>query len=87
MSNFEEIQSTLTMKEWNIIEQKSGMAVTTLGDINEPKSGLLIALAYVWSKRSNPNFTYEEAENLTMGEVNELLGLNDSPKDEEPETK
>lgn len=77
---------TLTAGEMAIAEQKSGMAITALEDPNAPKIALLTALAWVVMKREDPKAKYEDAQNKTLSELMEVLGLGDD-EDENPTKK
>lgn len=77
---------TLTAGEMAVAEQKSGMAITALEDPNAPKIALLTALAWVVMKRENPKSKYEDAQNKTLNELMEVLGLGED-EDENPTSK
>lgn len=66
---------SMTMKEISIVEQKSGLSISAMEDPNAQKGLLLTALAWVVKKRDIATFSWEEAENLTLPEVLEVLGL------------
>lgn len=90
---FEELVGTLSMREWHIVEQKSGTGMGVLGDDapETQRAGFYTALSYVVKKRTDPTFKWTAAEDMTLAEVNAVLGLDtdddedqDSPKDESP---
>lgn len=85
MSKFEETYESLTMKELTIIEQKAGMGIGTLGEPEAPKAAMFTAMAWVIKKREQADFSFADAENLTQGEVNRILGLDEdeAPKAEQ----
>ena len=72
----------LTLGEMATVEKFSGQSIGALGDEDAPKSALFAALCYVIKKRENPEFTMDDANNLTMDEVTELLGLNDEDEED-----
>lgn len=71
----------LTIGEVATVEDMAGLPIAALGDPEKPKGKLMVALAYVINKRENPKYTKFEAEQLTMDEMTELLGMNE--EDEE----
>lgn len=74
---FDQIYKSLKMSELGLVESKSGMGIGSMSDMNLPKAALLTAMAWIVRKRENPTFTYEQAEDLTQSEVNEILGMDD----------
>lgn len=73
----------LTLGEIATVERISGRGVATLGDAEAPRGELLAALAFVIKKRENPKYTLEQAKELTMTDIEELLG--DGESDEKKE--
>lgn len=67
--------NSLKIGEVATVEDIAGLPISSLGDPNAPKGKLLVALAYVINKRNNPKYTQFEAEQLTMEEISNLLGL------------
>lgn len=73
--------SKLTLGEIAQIEDISGLPVSALADDDKPKAKSLIALAYVMTKRTNPQFTINEAEALTMEDLQAFMaGGDDTPE-------
>lgn len=66
--------NSLTVGEVAKIESLSGQAISALGDEDKPKGKIMAAFAFVIKYRENPKFTWENALELTLTEVNELLG-------------
>lgn len=62
------------MGEIDQIETISGQPFSKLGDEDAPKGRLFAALAFVATKRTNPAFTINEAEALTMADLGTILG-------------
>lgn len=87
MSKLEDVADQLTAKEWAIVETKSGQSMADLGDPHAPKTSLFIALAYVMGKRDGNPISYEDAENMTLPQLFERLGLNDDEDEEVTEGK
>jgi len=73
--------SKLTLGEYAQVEDLSGLPISAMADETKPKVKQQIALAYVIKKRSDPTFTYSQAEALTMNDLQELLG---SGEDDDP---
>lgn len=68
----------LTMGEIALIEKLGGQAISMIGEDEAPKGLPMAALAMVLKRRAGfPDFTWNDAKNLPMEEVNELLGNND----------
>jgi hypothetical protein len=80
MSKFD--TNSLTLGEVDIIETLSGQPIGAMADENRPKGKSLAALAYVVKRRSDPTFTFAQAQSLSMGDL-KGLGLSD---DETPAT-
>lgn len=75
--------STLTLGEVAFIEDLSGLSIGSIGDEEMPKGKALAAIATVLKRRSGfPDFKFNDALNLTMAEINELMGI-DEEEDEE----
>lgn len=71
----------LTLGEIAIVEQLSGHTFSDLANDESPKGMILSALAYVIKKRDIPDYTFDQAQKLTMEDINELMS------DDEPEKK
>ena len=72
----------LTLGEIATVERISGRAFADIADENAPKGELFSALAFVIKKRSEPSFTLEQAQNLTMGDIEKLLESDSDAKKE-----
>jgi hypothetical protein len=70
----------LTLGEVARIEEIAGQPVSLFADDAAPKGRLLIALAYVANRRHDPSYTLEQAEALTMPELQEVMGGDPDPK-------
>lgn len=81
--------NSLTMGEIAKIEELSGQPFTALEDDSLPKGNALAALAFVVKRREEKGFTWNQAQELTLTDVTDLLGLDveaepeddDDPKD------
>jgi hypothetical protein len=74
--------SNLTLGEIAKVEEVSGQALAQLSEDDAPKGRLLAALALVIKRRTNPKYSLEEAEALTMNDINALLSGDDEAKKE-----
>lgn len=72
----------LTLGEITQVENLSGRAFVDLSDEEAPKGALLTALAFVVKKRDNPSFSFEDAQKLTMADIEQILTPEDSEKKE-----
>lgn len=61
---------SLSIREIKMIETKAGMSFTRIGkalaDGEEPVGEILQVIAYMLKKRENPNFAFEDAEDLVI---------------------
>lgn len=75
----------LTLGEIELLEELTGKSLDEIVEVNTPKGRLMRALVYVFTKRTNPNFTFADTAKLTLDESVGMLGVNegaDDPKDE-----
>lgn len=73
----------LTLGEIGIIENMSGQPLAALSDSDKPKAKLMVALAYVIGRRGNQNYTFADAEAMTLEQITDMLDMGDDD-DEEP---
>lgn len=73
--------NNLTVGEAAKVEELSGQSLDSLAETNTPKVLSMAALAYVWKRRTDKAFSWNDALGLTMTEMRDTLGMND---DEEP---
>lgn len=71
----------LTLGEIAAVENLSGVAIDAITEAGTPKGKALAALAFVVKKRENPDFTFEDALNMSMDDAMALIGDDDDPKD------
>lgn len=71
---------SLTMGEIAKIEELSGQPISALGLEDAPKGKLMAAFALVVKRRTDPKFTLEMANNLTMDEITSLMSVDESAK-------
>lgn len=72
----------LVLGEVAKVEDLSGQSISVLGKEEAPKGLLLAAIAFVWKKRSQPDFTWNDALGLTLDEANDILGLTADEEEE-----
>jgi hypothetical protein len=63
-----------TLREMNELETLIGRSLKSVGDDDALIAGLTTAMAYIVKKRDNPEFTYEQALDLTFAEATALMG-------------
>lgn len=63
-----------TIRELNFIENTIGASIGSVaGSEDKPQGMFLAAMATVYRKRQDPSFTLEDALDLKVSELNELL--------------
>lgn len=75
--------SKLTLGEVAKIEELSGQSIGAIGDETAPKGLALAALAFIAKRREDPTYKWNAAQELTLDDANEILGLNET-KEETP---
>ena len=73
----------LTLGEISKVEELSGISINEIGG-NAPQGKAMAALVFVLKRREDQGFTFNDAMNLDMDQVNEILGLD---QDEIPDPK
>jgi hypothetical protein len=72
---------SLTLEEVETIELITGNSIDQLMDAGQPKGKALKAIIFVIKKRSDPNYTLEQAGSIKLSEAQEaFLGAED-PKE------
>ena len=69
----------LTVGDVAEIEELSNLPFSALSDSSAPKGKLMQAIGYVVKRKEDPKFTFADAGNLTMEEINFLLGEDPTP--------
>lgn len=77
--------SSLTMHEISVVEKHGGASITSLANEDSPKGLPFAALAMVIKRRTDPTFSWADAQALTMSEVSALIGLSEVESEEEAE--
>ena len=58
--------SELTIAEVVEIEERTGLPLDALGQSDRPKGKMLQAMAFISKRRTNPDFTFEEAGDIKI---------------------
>jgi hypothetical protein len=72
---------SLTLNEVETIELITGSSIDQLMDAGQAKGKAMKAIIYIMKKRTDPNFTLEQAGNLSMTEANALFAGENDPKE------
>lgn len=71
----------LTLGDVEEIEKYSGQPLASLGDEKANKGRLMTALAYVIKRKEDPKFSMEQAKQMPMSDITELLNQEDPKKE------
>ena len=72
---------SLTLDEVETIELISGSSINELMEDNKPMGKALKAIIYVANKRTNPNFTIEDAGKISLKDAQNVFLEVDDPKE------
>jgi hypothetical protein len=72
---------SLTLNEVEQIELITGSSIDQLMDAGQAKGKAMKAIIYIMKKRTDPNFTLEQAGNISMTEANSLFAGESDPKE------
>lgn len=67
----------LTLGEVATIERLSGLSVSTISADDSPKGLMMAALCFVAKRRDGDPITWNDAQDLTMDQANDILGLDE----------
>jgi hypothetical protein len=70
--------SKLTMKELAEVEELAGVPMDLWQD--SPKVKLTTAIAYVIGKKSNPDLTFDQVQNMSIDEMQQIAEDKQAPK-------
>lgn len=75
--------NSLTLGEVAKVEELSGLPFAAIADDEKPKGLAIAALAFVAKRRTDPAFTWNQAQALTFTDFAELvsMGATDAPDD------
>lgn len=72
----------LKLSEVSDIERLGGRSVTTFANDETPKGRMLQALVYVFKRREDPKFSFEDAGEIGLSEAMALIADDDDDKSE-----
>jgi hypothetical protein len=72
---------SLTLNEVEQIELITGASIDQLMDAGQPKGKAMKAIIYTIKKRTDPDFTLEQAGAVSMTEANNMFASVDDPKE------
>jgi hypothetical protein len=72
--------NSLKLSEVADIERLGGRSVSSFADEEAPKGRMLMALVYVFKRRENPNFKFEDAGDIGLEEAMALIANDDDDK-------
>jgi hypothetical protein len=72
---------SLTLNEVEQIELITGTSIDQILDAGQAKGKAMKAIIFIMKKRIDPNFTLEQAGNLSMTEANALFASEADPKE------
>jgi hypothetical protein len=72
---------SLTLNEVETIELITGSSIDQLMDAGQAKGKAMKAIIWIMKKRTDPNFTLEQAGALSMTEANALFAGENDPKE------
>ena len=70
----------LTLGDIAEVEEMSGQSFASLTDGKSAKGSLMVALAWVIKRKEDPKFSYEDAKQLKMSEIEGLFEENPTQK-------
>ena len=72
---------SLTLNEVEQIELITGNSIDQILDAGNAKGKAMKAIIYIMKKRTNPEFTLEQAGEISMTEANSLFAGDSDPKE------
>lgn len=72
---------TLTLNEVEQIELITGASIDQLMSDGMPKGKALKAIIFTIKKRTDPNFSLEQAGNIALADANKLFEVESDPKE------
>jgi len=73
--------NSMTLNEIELIEQLTGRNIDGIMTEDSPRGRSLKAIIFVFKKRTDPNFTFEQAGDYSLQEATDLFGDAEDPKD------
>ena len=72
---------TMTLNEIEQIELLTGRSIDSIMGEGAPRGRTFKAIIYVFKKRTDPNFTFEQAGEFSMEQATALFSGDEDPKD------
>ncbi len=72
---------TMTLNEIEQIEMLTERSIDSIMDDGAPRGRTFKAIIYVFKKRTDPNFTFEQAGQFSMEQATALFSGDEDPKD------
>jgi hypothetical protein len=72
---------TMTLNEIEQIELLTGKSIESIMDEGAPRGRVFKAIIFVFMKRTNPDFTFEQAGEFSMEQATALFSGDEDPKD------
>jgi hypothetical protein len=72
---------TMTLNEIEQIELLTGRSIDSIMDDGAPRGRVFKAIIFIFKKRTDPNFTFEQAGEFSMEQATALFSGDDDPKD------
>ena len=73
--------NSMTLAEIEQIELLTGRNIDSIMDEDSPRGRALKAIIYVFNKRTDPNFTIEQAGAMSLSEATALFAGDEDPKE------
>jgi hypothetical protein len=72
---------TMTLNEIEQIELLTGRSIDSIMDDGAPRGRVFKAIIFIFKKRTDPNFTFEQAGEFSMEQATALFSGDDDPKE------
>jgi len=72
---------TMTLNEIEQIELLTGRSIDSIMDDGAPRGRVFKAIIFVFMKRTDPNFTFEQAGEFSMEQATALFSGDEDPKE------
>lgn len=73
---------TMTLNEIEQIELLTGRSIDSIMDDGAPRGRVFKAIIFVFKKRTDPDFTFEQAGEFSMEQATALFSGDEDPKEE-----
>jgi hypothetical protein len=72
---------TMTLNEIEQIELLTGRSIDSIMDDGAPRGRVFKAIIFIFKKRTDPNFTFEQAGEFSMEQATALFSGDEDPKE------